>query len=84
MSNYSENPTSCRVDFFKESGKWYTTEAVVFNEDWKSGPDNLIHDCFRRALQEHFKDQPDRLKGMIAICLEPYHEYSHPLMLRDW
>lgn len=84
MSNYSINPESCRVDFFKSSGKWYTTEAVLFKGKWKAGSDNLIDDTFRLALQEHFKDSPNRLKGMIAVCLHPYHENSHPLMLTDW
>ena len=84
MSNYSENPESCRVDFFKESGKWYTTEAVLFEGPWKGSSDNLIYDAFKEALRKHFKDQPNRLKGMIAICLNPYHEHSHPLMLKEW
>jgi hypothetical protein len=26
--HYCENPAMVRVDFFKDSGKWYTTEAV--------------------------------------------------------
>lgn len=84
MSNYIEDPSSCRVDFFKESGKWYTTEAVKFVGAWAGSTDNLIHDAFRRSLREHFKDRPDRLQGMTAVCLEPYHEHSHPLMVRSW
>ena len=84
MSNYIEDPASCRVDFFKPSGKWYTTEAVKFVGEWKAGPDNLIHDAFKRSLREHFRDNPDRLFDMVAVCLEPYHEYSHPLMVRSW
>lgn len=84
MSNYSNNPESVRVDFFRPSGKWYTTEAVLFVGGWKSSPDNLIHDAFARSLRKHFVDDPDRLQGMIAICLEPYHEHSHPIMLKEW
>lgn len=83
MSNYSEDPAMCRVDFFKPSGKWYCTEAVRFVK-WKASPDNLIHDAFKQSLREHFKDTPDRLSGMTAVCLDPHHELSHPLMIKEW
>lgn len=81
---YSEEDSAVRVDFFKPSGKWYCTEAVKFIGEWKASSDNLIHDAFKRSLREHFKDEPGRLSDMVAVCLEPYHEYSHPLMLKDW
>lgn len=84
MSNYCEDPAYCRVDFFKESGKWYTTEAVKFIGEWKGSSENLIHDALKRSLREHFKDDPSRLQGMTAVCLEPYHEHSHPLTVRSW
>ena len=32
---YSEDETMVRVDFFKPSGKWYTTEAVKWTGAWK-------------------------------------------------
>lgn len=78
MSHYSDNPSKCRVDFFKESGKWYCTEAVVFVKGTYKG--TLIHDAFRTSLREHFKGE-SRLAGMRAVCLEPYHEHSHPISL---
>lgn len=84
MSNYSNNPESVRVDFFRPSGKWCDTEAVIFVGPWAATTDNLIHDAFRRSLQAHFKDNPTRMQGMIAVCLEPYHEHSHPIMLKEW
>jgi hypothetical protein len=77
MSNYSNEPYMCRVDFWKESGKWYTTEAVSFEGFYKG---HLIHDAFRLALNRHFGAQY-RLGGMTATCLEPYHEFSHPVSL---
>jgi hypothetical protein len=85
MSNYSDDAASVRVDFFKESGKWYCTEAVKWPEGLyfakiASGQYNLIHDAFRKALDDHFGNKP-RLKGMRAICLEPYHENSHPISI---
>ena len=75
MSNYTENANSCRVDFFKASGKWYTTEAVQFDND-------LYHmqpvDAVKIALQRHLDG---RLSGMTAVCLQPYNENSFPIML---
>jgi len=76
---YIEDPSMVRVDFFRGSGKWYTTEAVKWL-DWESK--NLIYDVFRESLLEHFKNSPNRLKGMWAVCLEPYHINSHPLMMK--
>ena len=82
MSNFTDNEKSCRVDIFKESGKWYTTIAVEF-ENWlaqnKDGSYNIIHDEFKKAL---YKVIGNSYKSMWAVCLEPYHELSHPLMMK--
>lgn len=83
--NYSDDPFMVRVDFFKPSGKWYTTEAVK----WLSYDNISIIKAFAKSLKNHLKKpeglQPSngelRLSGMIAICLNPYHEYSTPAML---
>lgn len=77
---YSENDSMVRVDFFKPSGKWYETEAVKWTGEWKSS--TLIHDAFAQSLRDHFKDRPNRLSEMDAICLEPYHENSHPIQIK--
>ena len=66
------------VNFFKESGKWYTSEQVDFTGLY-SEPN--IHEAFKNALRRHLKD---RLQGMWAICIEPWHKYPFPLMTRDW
>jgi hypothetical protein len=78
MSHYSDRPESCRVDFWRDTGKWYTTEAVVWigNGFDPEAPD--IHSQFHTSLAKHFGDEP-RLVGMRATCLEPYHKYSHPI-----
>lgn len=78
MSHYSDNPRDVRVDFFKKSGKWYTTECVTWEKEEWSGDKILIHTAFRTALARHFKNRR-RLEGMQAICLEPYHQHSHPI-----
>ena len=77
---YTTEEGMVRVDFFKEHGIWYCTEAVKWLS-WKGGSDNLIHDAFEKALAAHFKDKP-RLVGMWAVCLHPYHEREHPLMMK--
>lgn len=74
---YSEDDSIVRVDFFKAGGKWYTTEAVP----WTGGYDNCnIHEAFDKSLRDHLGD---RLCEMDAICLQPYHEHSHPLMVKN-
>ncbi len=80
MSHYSDRPSSVRVDFFRSTGKWYTTEAV----EWIGYSDVLIWDAFEASLRKHMTE-PDgklRLSGMWAVCLDPYHEHGHPLMMR--
>jgi hypothetical protein len=68
-----------RVDFFKPSGKWYTTEAVKWTGHYDKG---LIHREFAQSLKDHFFGAPARrLSGMLAVCLEPYHQHTHPIML---
>lgn len=76
---YTTNDSMVRVDFFKESGKWYTTEAVAWTGPFEG--DSI--DAFKQSLRDHFKDEPHRLSTMDAVCLEPYHELSFPIMLRQ-
>ena len=77
MSHFSNEPNDCRVDFFKPSGKWYATESVYFSGKHYS-KDTDIHTAFRNALESTLGD---RYNGMQAVCLEPYHELSHPISL---
>ena len=76
--NYSNNPATVRVDFFKESGKWYATEQM----EWLHYEgNNLIHDCFLWDLHSNFNGH---YSGMTAVCLQPYHEHAHPIMIHKW
>ena len=75
MTNYSQDADSVRVDFFRPSGKWYTTEAVLWTGKFNSGE---IHSEFKKSLREHLGG---RLGGMLAVCLHPYHQHEHPLMV---
>jgi hypothetical protein len=77
MMGYSEDEAMVRVDFFKPSGKWYTTEAIKWTGAWKDG--TLIHDEFAKSLRDGLGN---RLKEMDAICLEPYHQNEHPIQIK--
>lgn len=88
MSHYSNDLASCRVSFFRcdENGrpyKWYADEAVKFLI-WKGSPaegGKLLHDAFLQALRRHLTWEGEHLRyrGMMAICLDPYHENSCPI-----
>ena len=73
---YSNDESMVRVDFFKPSGKWYTTEEMK----WIGYDTENIHEAFalslRKAFGMHYTD-------MDVICLEPYHEHAFPLCFRN-
>jgi hypothetical protein len=78
MGNYSNDPEVCRVDFFKESGKYYTTEAIRFVDGtWEAHP----RDALKMSLREQLGE---RLSDMTAVCLDPYVKDSFPVMVREW
>lgn len=86
---YSDDPSMVRVDFFKPSGKWYCTEAVKWTGKYFGKYEKGIEiredvqlplDAFATSLCNHLDN---RLSEMTAICLEPYHEFSYPLMLKN-
>lgn len=77
---FTTDDAMVRVDFFKESGKWYTTEAVK----WVGYDDPDIYEAFANSLKQHlaYPDGRLRLSGMFACCLEPAHIRPIPLMLK--
>ncbi len=75
---FCDDESMVRVDFFKSTGKWYATEAVRWTGSYKG---SLIHDAFVKSLRDHFGDKP-RLSDLDAVCLEPYHEHSHPIQIK--
>jgi hypothetical protein len=77
---YTIDECMVRVDFFKENGKWYTTEAVRWIGEYNFG---LPEYEFAFSLENHlFKDGKYRLSDMTAVCLQPYHHNSFPLMMK--
>jgi hypothetical protein len=77
MQNYSNDSSSVRVDFFRPSGKWYTTEAVKLNGNDYNTTDPV--NSFRMVVQAHLNG---RLKGMWAVCLQPYYNLEFPIMIK--
>ena len=79
MGHYSNSADMVRVDFFRPSGKWYCTEAVKWTGEYERG---LLHREFAKSLHDHlYTGGVKRLAGMQAICLEPFHQHSHPIIL---
>ena len=78
---YSEDPTMVRVDFFRQHCNWYTTEDVKWTGAYLAAEASL-HEAFRKTLREHLgKRFSEYFEQMTAVCLNPYHELSHPIML---
>ena len=74
MTHYAQYEGSVRVDFFRESGEFFCTEAVL----WAGGYDGVLTDTFRETLVKHLNG---RLRGMTAVCIHPYHSLPRPLMM---
>jgi hypothetical protein len=73
MPNYTDEANSVRVDIFKSTGKWYETVCIT-NSEYANC---CIHESVKKALKQVIGDS---YKGMTAVCIEPYHENSHPIM----
>lgn len=72
--NYTSNPGSVRVDFFKPSGKWYMTEEVDMSDYWDTPTSS---DAVEAALE----DVGRNLKHFTRVVLEPYHRFGYPVLL---
>lgn len=86
---FTTNESRVRVDFFKPSGKWYGTGSI----DMDAFYEGLIHECVLQACEREQADKNGQwgytftpaewlAGGGTIVCLEPYHEHSHPVMLR--
>lgn len=90
MTHYSENPGMVRIDRFKDGGKWYDTYEIDMSAYWSEkidGKFNFIHDALHKAISssERFGEgwiEGWLLQGGMIVCLEPYHQQAHPIMLK--
>lgn len=92
---FSEDDSMVRVDFFNAPGiggmKWKYTEAVSWityraprdQHGMPQADGKLVDQAFEEALTQHLTrpDGTKRMVGMMAVCLEPYHEHSFPLAI---
>lgn len=78
MTHYSNNPAMVRVDRFKPSGKWYDTFAIDMTGEYEGAIHTKLQNAFKRQYPD-FKLSD----GWILVCLEPYHEHSHPIILNS-
>lgn len=66
-----------RVDFFRLTGKWYTTEEM----EW-TGTNKDVHHAFAESLYKHlFSGLGIRHDDMLAVCLAPEHQFQYPVMM---
>lgn len=71
---YSVSDSVVRVDRFRLSGKWYDTLAVDMERFY-------THYGVKEALQEAMRAAGHNYLDWIVVCLEPYHQNSHPVSL---
>ena len=80
-----------RVDIFRASGKWYATAAVDMSEHYHD--DCVQTAVFASCMAEFEKPERGQWQGSVSpradleagfmlVCLEPYHERAHPVLLR--
>lgn len=78
MTHYSNDPSNVRVDFFKESGKWYMTEQLDMNAHYN---DKFVQDAVADALDESRPEREPRWwRNFIVVVNEPYHHNAYPVM----
>ena len=76
---FSENDSDVRVDLFKPSGKWYTAMKL----EWKKylAKEGDIISVFKEHLFEQYPYLKYGHEDWKVVCLKPYHEHEHPLMI---
>mgnify|MGYP001381456361 CR=1 FL=1 len=63
------------VVFFKPSGKYYTEEQVPMPYRGEGEPVSYFKECLKNYLN-------GRLRDMVAVCIEPNHKFSYPIMVK--
>lgn len=75
---YTTNESSVRVDIFKSTGKWEQSIAIDMNNVYFKP---LANEALKEALRiNKFRPCEKSESARIVVCLDPYHENSHPLI----
>ena len=75
--HYADSTYMVRGDFFKDTDKWYTTEAISMEHCWDIT--TAVHAVAAAWwVHDHFTQSP----GFRLVVLEPCHRNAHPVMIR--
>lgn len=82
--NFSERDGNVRVDLFKKSGTWYTTESIDMTQFYLAdNPETALIKAMELKPDGVFAKAKSWLEsGGVIVCLIPYHKHSCPVMLR--
>lgn len=75
---WHESDSRVRMSTFKASGKWKDCSSVEMRKYW------YAKDCdVHKAVAFAYFDYRERneLWDDYLVCLEPYHEHAHPILL---
>ena len=72
---FSSEDSHVRIDFFRPN-KWYSTEELIWTGPYSEMP---IYTAFAISLRDHLKGSRS-FDEMRVVCLDPHHEYAHPLI----
>lgn len=76
------NKAYVEFHFFQKSGKWYASEWLEWKGIWR-GSAELITVSIAKTLRHNLLirgEQTYRYTEFNFVCIEPYHEHSHPIM----
>lgn len=82
--------SSAEVHFFKDSGKWYTTEVIPWvkpGAPGSSGSEALISEQFVDSLAQALwlnDDARFRYQGMLAVCIDGPAGYPITVKVGEW
>lgn len=65
------------VHIFFENGRWHDTVDLDFSK--YNGKSTYIVSIFKELMKEQY---PNQYYGMRAVCIDPIHSSSHPLMIK--
>jgi hypothetical protein len=76
MTNWCDDTGSVRMTLFKPSGKWYADYAIPMHAFYN------VPMCKDAVYDAYKVSHPNGIeKGWMLVCLDPYHEHSHPQLI---
>lgn len=77
--HYSENPGMCRFEFFKDTGKWYMTEAIDMSDYYTEmrPVEGVLKAWIKRCKDLNVEPH----NNFNIVVSDPYHFAPYPVML---